>query len=322
VAGDGRTERTGGQQVDGPARAVLDDERRPRTVGERLDDVGRRIAARHRWTSGVHERLAPPLRRAEQLAGLFAGRFERDESGGEGIEVVPRTAPGEGSAHSAPAAVDPPLPTQDGAPLPGRPAGRPLPADVRTRLRDVAGAGADVLRVHDDAGADTLARGHGADAVTIGADVYFRAGRFRPDEPAGFGVLAHETSHVTTTLETAGAGRASPGGRAAEEDVALTREWSARAEHPPVLRGTALPHTAGARPAPVVVPPGRTAGPAGPAGPAGAPPVAGGTPAAVPMTAAVDRPAAPQAPVDVEALRRDLVAEVMNRLRSDAERGA
>jgi hypothetical protein len=36
----------------------------------------------------------------------------------------------------------------------------------------------------------------------------------------------------------------------------------------------------------------------------------------------VDRPADPQPPFDVDALRRDLVTELMNRLRSDAERGA
>jgi hypothetical protein len=42
----------------------------------------------------------------------------------------------------------------------------------------------------------------------------------------------------------------------------------------------------------------------------------------MPMTAAVDRASDPQPSFDVEAMRRDLVVEVMNRLRSDFERGA
>ena len=41
-------------------------------------------------------------------------------------------------------------------------------------MREVAGPGADVMRVHADARADAIARAHAADAVTLGADVYFR----------------------------------------------------------------------------------------------------------------------------------------------------
>jgi hypothetical protein len=318
--------------VDETSRAVLDDEARPRTVGERLDGVGRRIAARHRWTSAVGERLVPPLRRLERLAEQFAGRFERVESGGDGPEVVSfdvltevpwPVAPGTGSS---PPDADRPIGL-------GSAEGRALPADVRSRLRDLAGPGADVVRVHDDVAADHIARAHSADAVTIGADVYFRDGRFRPDEPTGLGLLAHETTHVSTTLENHGAARATAAGLAAEEHVALAREWLAQGQLPGMAATAGRLNPIGDPGTRVVGPAGRAAGPPTGRGPAGAssddargsPPGAIPTAAptgVTPMTAALDRPSAPQPSFDVDALRRDLVVELMSRLRSDFERGA
>lgn len=41
-----------------------------------------------------------------------------------------------------------------------------------------------------------LARAVGADAVTVGADIFFRAGSYRPDQPAGLWLLGHEVGHV------------------------------------------------------------------------------------------------------------------------------
>jgi hypothetical protein len=40
------------------------------------------------------------------------------------------------------------------------------------------------------------------------------------------------------------------------------------------------------------------------------------------MAAAVDRVSRPESSIDLDALRRDLVAELMHRLRSEFERGA
>jgi hypothetical protein len=66
---------------------------------------------------------------------------------------------------------------------------------------------------------------------------------------------------------------------------------------------------------PVALPPGAAA--------LGAAPTAGSSAGSTPMTAAVDRQPDPAQPMfDVDALRRTLVADLMNLLRSDFERGA
>jgi hypothetical protein len=306
--------------VDESSRDVLEDAARPRTVGERLDGACRRIAARHQWTSPVAEQLGPALRRAEELAGLFAGRFDRDESGVDGVDPLQLAASAE----------LPGWPPHAGHPAPDRHAavrptgeGRRLPADVRGRLREFAGPAADVLRVHEDAAADHVAKAHSADAVTVGADVYFRDGRFNPDEPEGFGLLAHEATHVSAGLASHGAARVSTGGRAAEENAALVQEQRAHADQAGSLRTLPGPAPTGRRGTPVAAPPPPATPARLPAARSGAlPPAAAPAAGAVAMAAPVDRPAAPPAPFDVEALRRDLVVELMRRLRSDAERGA
>ncbi|MFE9960551.1 DUF4157 domain-containing protein [Micromonospora sp. NPDC005299] len=177
--------------------------------------------------------------------------------------------------------------------------GRRLPADVRSALRAVAGPGADAMVVHDDAEADQVARHHHADAVTVGRDVHLRAGRLRPDTADGFALLAHEATHVGAGLTGAGR-RAAPGGRAAEEQVALAREVVAR-------------RTFGAAPATVSPP---------------AMPVSSGAAAAHEdghrhaMTAHTDRDHAVNGGIDVEELRRSLIGDLMRQLRSEFERGA
>ncbi|MFJ3902872.1 DUF4157 domain-containing protein [Streptomyces sp. NPDC090025] len=198
--------------------------------------------------------------------------------------------------------------------------GRPLPDDVRARLRDVVGPAADLLRVHDDAAADTRARAHRADAVTVGRDVHFRAGRFAPREPRGFALLAHEATHVEALLAPgADWRRATGGGRADEEDRALAREGAA-------LRGPEEPATApydgGHRhPVPHPHPHAPAVVPAPASGPGsgghGAPHVAA---APVGRELGGGHPSAGAAP-GLERLRDELVRDLMHRLRSEFERG-
>lgn len=54
----------------------------------------------------------------------------------------------------------------------------------------------DGVRIHDDARAHTLTRSVGANALTIGRDIHFAAGRFEPDSARGEQLLAHELAHV------------------------------------------------------------------------------------------------------------------------------
>ncbi len=74
--------------------------------------------------------------------------------------------------------------------------GEPLPEDVRGRLERHAGAELSAVRVHRDAGADSLARDLHARAFTLGADVFFRQGLYDPRSNEGQRLLAHEVAHT------------------------------------------------------------------------------------------------------------------------------
>jgi Domain of unknown function (DUF4157) len=156
------------------------------------------------------------------------------------------------------------------------------------------------MRVHGDARADAIARAHTADAVTLGADVYFRQGLLAPDDRRGEALLAHEASHVSASLGLPDAPWAPPGG-AGQEALALARERA-------VL--------AGGSDDPVPPRPAVQSGPVAQAAQAARP-----QPAA--MRAAADRDTGGEAApgVDLEALRRSVVDDLMRRLKTEFERG-
>jgi outer membrane protein OmpA-like peptidoglycan-associated protein len=58
------------------------------------------------------------------------------------------------------------------------------------------GIDSGAVRVHADSHAAALANGLGANAFTIGNDIYFGAGRYTPETPQGERLLAHELAHV------------------------------------------------------------------------------------------------------------------------------
>ena len=313
------------------------------TLGERLDAEARALLARTRHSfgwSGAYQALTAHL---TGLTAPSAGRFSRIEVV-PGARGIPSAAPAAGSgplswpaaqagpaaeagpaawpapgpepvtrpaaappAGSSPAAAGQlartpglPGPPAEAGPLPEPPAppGR-IPPDVRRRLREVAGPGADVMRVHGDARADAIARAHAADAVTLGADVYFRQGRLAPDDRRGEALLAHEASHVSASLGLPDAPGAPPGG-AGQEALALARERAVFAGSP-------------GNPVPVPLRPAVQSGPVAQA--------ARPQPAA--MRAAADRDTSGEAApgVDLEALRRSVVDDLMRRLKTEFERG-
>ena len=300
------------------------------TLGERLEAVARAMAERHQMLSPWAASLIPVLRRAAQLTESPGGRFERHEAPAgvllpakpEGADSTFRPAP-PGVADRDPWPAGPAVPP---SPRPDAEVSRPaaeLPAGVRAQLAELAGPGAGLLRAHADAAADAFTRAHRAEAVTTGADVWFRAGRFRPQEPRGLALLAHEAAHVTELLDPGRVRRrAAAGGTGGEEDAALAAETAAlqRFGQPPggavtTTRPAAWP-ALGSRAA---VPPAQPHSPPGTADPAGMSPPA---PAAVqPMAASLDREVSPPPPFDVEALRRSLLTDLMRQLRSDFERG-
>lgn len=163
--------------------------------------------------------------------------------------------------------------------------GRPLPTDVRERLRPLVGPTAERLRVHQDEGADLLAREHGAAAVTVAQEIFFRRGQFRPRDPDGFALLAHEAAHAVEAMRPNSAWRrATTAGAAEEERVALAQESAVLEARSPGHRRAApraTPRRPGRSPAPAEDP---TAPPATPAAP-----VPAASPVVRPMTAPLHR---------------------------------
>lgn len=74
--------------------------------------------------------------------------------------------------------------------------GRPIEAPVRDRIQ--AGFATDLtsVRVHRDGEAAQLSRDVNARAFTVGNDVFFGAGEYRPASASGMELFAHELAHV------------------------------------------------------------------------------------------------------------------------------
>jgi Domain of unknown function (DUF4157) len=74
--------------------------------------------------------------------------------------------------------------------------GRPLDARTRTFFEPRFGREFGAVRVHTDAAGAASARAVRSTAYTVGADIVFGSGRYEPDTPRGFRLLAHELAHV------------------------------------------------------------------------------------------------------------------------------
>lgn len=74
--------------------------------------------------------------------------------------------------------------------------GRPLDSGVRARIEPAFGRSFADVRVHTDAVAARLATSLTARAFTVGSDVGFGAGQYRPSTLAGDLLIAHELAHV------------------------------------------------------------------------------------------------------------------------------
>jgi Domain of unknown function (DUF4157) len=325
------------------------------TLGERLDAQGRHHLARMLFPLPWARPLRVFIDRAVELTA-DASRFDRVESApdrpfpltavaplrrprtAQGLHVSepstpawpksgPAGAPAEAPAAPSPSPMAPPAadarqtdtrqadarqavddapPAEPGAPGHGH---DDLPAAARSRLRTAVGPAAEAMRVHHDDRADTLARDLRADAVTLGRDVYFRHGRLRPQDARGFALLVHEATHVMALLRPGASWRRATGaGTHAEEAEALANERAAVSR---AVLGAGTPR----RPAPRTVPADA------PQGPTARAPSAPRTQALCATTDRNSAAAEVPPPVDVQALKRDLVDDLMRRLRSEFERG-
>jgi len=78
--------------------------------------------------------------------------------------------------------------------------GQTLPMELRREFEQVVGVSLAEVRVHTDALAARVARAVGAEAFTVGAEVFFAEGAFAPETRAGRKLIAHELTHVAQML--------------------------------------------------------------------------------------------------------------------------
>jgi len=100
--------------------------------------------------------------------------------------------------------------------------GRPLDDATRTFLETRMGHCFRGVRVHTDAEAASSARAVGAAAYTVGDQIVFAEGRYRPDTLPGLQLLAHEAAHVAQQAPTTGTAqptRVAEGGHACEAEA-------------------------------------------------------------------------------------------------------
>ena len=109
---------------------------------------------------------------------------------------------GSGGAFTAPASVE--------RAISGMRSGPARRLDPGTRGTMESGIGRDFsgVRVHDGARAAQTARALGARAFTVGNDMFFGAGQYRPHTTAGRRLIAHELTH--TVQQAGGSGHAQP----------------------------------------------------------------------------------------------------------------
>lgn len=90
--------------------------------------------------------------------------------------------------------------------------GQPLHKTLRMKLEQAFNTSLCNVRIHSDWQAARWCRMLGAQAFTVGQDIFFAPGRFAPDTPAGLHLLAHELSHVLqqTWFAQAGLGAIHP----------------------------------------------------------------------------------------------------------------
>lgn len=74
--------------------------------------------------------------------------------------------------------------------------GSGLDGSTRGQFEGFFGVDLGGVRLHADGKAAELSRSLGAEAFTVGNDVFFGEGRFTPGSSSGMGLLAHELTHV------------------------------------------------------------------------------------------------------------------------------
>lgn len=107
--------------------------------------------------------------------------------------------------------------------------GRPLDSGATARLGSQLGDPLEDVRVHTGDSAAALARAVSARAFTVGSDIFFGAGEYRPGTGEGDRLLAHEVAHVIQQRGASNSGPLSvsqPGDAMEREAEALAHDVS------------------------------------------------------------------------------------------------
>jgi Domain of unknown function (DUF4157) len=113
--------------------------------------------------------------------------------------------------------------------------GQSLPERTRSFFEPRFGFDLRNVKIHDDSEAARLADNVRARAFTIGRDVVFGRGEYRPDTADGMRLMAHELTHVVQQSGTSRGVSRAPRGSVAETISRMPRETISRACHEPGL---------------------------------------------------------------------------------------
>jgi hypothetical protein len=178
----------------------------------------------------------PHVQRASVESGEDLRRQpEEEEEEEKGIlqsTTLPGIPPAEGGGGSASTASGVQFKGQDGGargasnPLAIRTqlgSGCPLDGGVRARMESAFGMSFSHVRVHTDARSAALSNRFTARAFTVGGDIAFGSGEYRPGTVIGDALIAHELAHVIQQGEakasSASANEAEPGCASLEADA-------------------------------------------------------------------------------------------------------
>jgi hypothetical protein len=176
----------------------------------------------HRKTPGH-----APVERSRLDGAAGSGLIQRSDSGrplAEDEQVQAQAQPGATPTVSAETASG----IQS---LRGR--GQSLPEQTRSFFEPRFGCDLRNVKIHDDSQAARLADNVGARAFTIGRDVMFGPGEYRPDTAGGMRLMAHELTHVVQQGGTSGGISRAPRESVAETISRMPRETISRVCHDP-----------------------------------------------------------------------------------------
>jgi hypothetical protein len=183
-------------------------------------DVAGEVEDRALHPHGTTETATSPSIAAESVGAEAATGVTADAGESGRMEHGGREASVEGTAAHRHAAGYVPRNTKAAVP---KSMGQALPAQTSAALRARLGSAVDTVRVHTGPEAERFAQVLHAKAVTVGQDIYFNKGQFRPESATGQELIAHEAHHAV--IGGGGPGVSQVGDAHEREAVAFGRDF-------------------------------------------------------------------------------------------------